>query len=32
MIAVDTSTLMAIALGESKADACIKILESEALS
>jgi ribonuclease VapC len=29
MIAVDTSALMAIALGEAEADACIKILESE---
>jgi len=29
MIAVDTSALMAIALGESGADACIKRLESE---
>jgi ribonuclease VapC len=29
MIAVDTSALMAIALSESEADACIKILESE---
>jgi ribonuclease VapC len=29
MIAVDTSALMTIVLGESEADACIKILESE---
>ena len=29
MIAVDTSALMAIALGEAEADACIGILESE---
>jgi ribonuclease VapC len=29
MIAVDTSALMAIALGETGADACIKLLESE---
>jgi ribonuclease VapC len=29
MIAVDTSALMAIALGENEADACIRILESE---
>jgi ribonuclease VapC len=29
MIAVDTSALMAIALGETEADACIKLLESE---
>jgi ribonuclease VapC len=29
MIAVDTSALMTIVLGESDADACIKILESE---
>ena len=29
MIAVDTSALMAIALGEAEADACIRILESE---
>ncbi len=29
MIAVDTSALMAIALGEAEADACIKVLESE---
>jgi ribonuclease VapC len=29
MIAVDTSALMAIALGEKEADACIKILETE---
>jgi ribonuclease VapC len=29
MIAVDTSALMAIALGESEADACINILELE---
>jgi ribonuclease VapC len=30
MIAVDTSALMAIVLGEPKADACIAVLESEA--
>ena len=29
MIAVDTSALMAIALGEAEADACIAILETE---
>ena len=29
MIAVDTSALMAIVLGEAEADACIAILESE---
>jgi ribonuclease VapC len=29
MIAVDTSALMAIALGEKEANACIKILETE---
>jgi ribonuclease VapC len=29
MIAVDTSALMAIALGEAEADACIRILETE---
>jgi ribonuclease VapC len=29
MIAVDTSALMAIALGETEADACIKVLETE---
>jgi len=29
MIAVDTSALMAIALGEAEADACIKVLELE---
>jgi ribonuclease VapC len=29
MIAVDTSALMAIILGEAEADACIKVLESE---
>ena len=29
MIAVDTSALMAIILGEAEADACIKILEAE---
>ena len=29
MIAVDTSALMAIVLGEGEADACIKILEAE---
>jgi ribonuclease VapC len=29
MIAVDTSALMAIALGEADADACIKVLETE---
>lgn len=29
MIAVDTSALMAIALGEAEADACIGILETE---
>jgi len=29
MIAVDTSALMAIALGETTADACIRILETE---
>jgi ribonuclease VapC len=29
MIAVDTSALMAIALGEAEANACIKVLESE---
>ena len=29
MIAVDTSALMAIVLGEAEADACIKILEAE---
>ena len=29
MIAVDTSALMAIALGEAEADACIKVLETE---
>ena len=29
MIAVDTSALMAIALGEEEADACIKVLETE---
>ena len=30
MIAVDTSALMAIALGEAEADACIRVLETEA--
>ena len=29
MIAVDTSALMAIALGEGEADACIRVLETE---
>jgi len=29
MIAVDTSALMAIILGEAEADACIKVLEAE---
>jgi ribonuclease VapC len=29
VIAVDTSALMAIALGEKEADACIKVLETE---
>jgi ribonuclease VapC len=29
VIAVDTSALMAIALGEEKADACIRVLEDE---
>jgi len=29
VIAVDTSALMAIALGEEEADACIKVLETE---
>jgi ribonuclease VapC len=29
VIAVDTSALMAIALGEAKADACIRVLEAE---
>jgi ribonuclease VapC len=29
MIAVDTSALMAIALGETGADACIRVLETE---
>ena len=29
MIAVDTSALMAIALGEAEADACIRVLETE---
>ena len=29
MIAVDTSALMAVVLGEAKADACIKVLEVE---
>jgi ribonuclease VapC len=29
MIAVDTSALMAIALGEAQADACIRVLEAE---
>jgi len=29
VIAVDTSALMAIALGEAEADACIRILETE---
>lgn len=29
MIAVDTSALMAIALGEAEADACIRVLEAE---
>jgi ribonuclease VapC len=29
MIAVDSSALMAIALGETEADACIKVLETE---
>ena len=29
MIAVDTSALMAIALGEIEADACIRVLETE---
>jgi ribonuclease VapC len=29
MIAVDTSALMAIALGEAAADACIRLLETE---
>jgi ribonuclease VapC len=29
MIAVDTSALIAIALGETEADACIKVLETE---
>ena len=29
MIAVDTSALMAIALGDTEADVCIKILETE---
>ncbi len=29
MIAVDTSALMAIALGETAADACIRVLETE---
>jgi len=29
MIAVDTSALMAIVLGEAEADACIRVLESE---
>lgn len=29
MIAIDTSALMAIALGEAEADACIRILEAE---
>lgn len=29
MIAVDTSALMAIVLGEAAADACIKVLEAE---
>ena len=29
MIAVDTSALMAIALGEEEADACTKVLETE---
>ena len=29
MIAVDTSALMAIVLGEAKSDDCIKVLESE---
>ena len=29
MISVDTSALMAIALGEAEADACIRILETE---
>ena len=29
MIAVDTSALMAIALGEQEADACIRVLETE---
>jgi len=29
MIAVDTSALMAIVLGEAAADACIRVLESE---
>lgn len=29
MIAIDTSALMAIALGEAEAEACMKILESE---
>jgi ribonuclease VapC len=30
MIAVDTSALMAIALGQKEADACIRVLEAEA--
>ena len=29
MIAVDTSALMAIALGEAEVDACIRVLETE---
>jgi uncharacterized protein with PIN domain len=29
MIAVDTSALMTIALGEAEADACIRILETD---
>jgi ribonuclease VapC len=29
MIAVDTSALMAIALGEREADACIRVLEAK---
>ena len=30
MIAIDTSALMAIVLGEATADACIRVLETEA--
>ena len=29
MIAVDTSALMAVALGEREAEACIRVLETE---